>query len=78
MVLAPNYHLAFTVPNTQILEYPTWGYPLRDELFSEPLRIENGYLYPPAAPELGVRLTEEIRSKYAYRGTAGVMMQRAR
>ena len=78
VVLAPNYHLAFTVPNTSILEYPTWGYPLRDDLFVEPLRIEDGYLYPPAAPGLGVELTDEVRRKYRFQEGAGVTMQRAR
>jgi L-alanine-DL-glutamate epimerase-like enolase superfamily enzyme len=78
VVLAPNYHLAFTVPNTFILEYPTWGYPLRDELFSEKLRIEDGYLYPSAAPGLGVQLTDEVRSKYAFQASTGATMQRAR
>jgi L-alanine-DL-glutamate epimerase-like enolase superfamily enzyme len=78
VVLAGNYHLAFATPNCRILEYPTWGYPLRDELFAEPLRLDDGYLYPPQAPGLGVRLTDEIREKYAFRDTAGVEMLRAR
>lgn len=77
VVIAPNYHLAFTIPNTSILEYPTWGYPLRDELFTEPLEIRDGYLYPPRAPGLGVELTREIREKYAFRETTGVNMRRA-
>ncbi len=55
VVLAGNYHLAFTLPNCKVLEYPTWGYPLRDALFSEPLRIEQGDLPPPSAPGLGGR-----------------------
>jgi L-alanine-DL-glutamate epimerase-like enolase superfamily enzyme len=77
VVLAGNYHLAFATPNCRILEYPTWGYPLRDELFVEPLRIENGFLRPPTAPGLGVELTDEVRRKYAFREEAGTVMQRA-
>ncbi len=77
IVLAGNYHLAFATPNCRVLEYPTWGYPLRDELFEEPLRIEDGYLYPPTAPGLGVRISEEIRRKYAFREAPGVRMERA-
>lgn len=77
VVIAPNYHLAFTTPNTSIVEYPTWGYPLRDELFTEPLDIRDGYLYPSKAPGLGVELTKEVREKYAFRETAGVNMRRA-
>jgi|SoiMethySBSTD1v2_1073268.scaffolds.fasta_scaffold129213_3 L-alanine-DL-glutamate epimerase-like enolase superfamily enzyme len=78
VVIAPNYHLAFNTPNTSIVEYPTWGYPLRDELFSEPLDIRDGYLYPSQAPGLGVELTDEVRKKYAFRETAGVDMRRAK
>ncbi len=77
VVLAGNYHLAFATPNCTALEYPTWGYPLRDALFVEPLRIEGGELLPPKAPGLGVALTEEIRKTYAFRHAEGVRMQRA-
>lgn len=76
VVLAGNYHLAFATPNCKILEYPTWGYPLRDELFVEPLRIEDGELYPPKAPGLGVELSDEVRERYAFRPEGGVSMQR--
>jgi L-alanine-DL-glutamate epimerase-like enolase superfamily enzyme len=75
-VLASNYHLAFATPNCRILEYPTWGYPLIQDLFVEPLRIEDGYVYPPAAPGLGIRLPREIREKYPFRGGLGAVMGR--
>lgn len=75
-MLAPNYHLAFATPNCQILEYPTWGYPLIHDLFAEPLRIEDGYAYPPAGPGLGIHIPDEIRRKYPYRGGLGAVMQR--
>jgi len=74
VTLAPNYHLAFATPNCRILEYPTWGYPLIEELFMEPLRIEDGFVYPPTAPGLGVQLTDEIRAKYPFRKGLGARM----
>jgi L-alanine-DL-glutamate epimerase-like enolase superfamily enzyme len=79
IVLAANYHLAFCTPNCHFLEFPTWGYPLRDELFTRPLRFESGYAYPPDAPGLGVTLDEELRRKYAFasENAAGAVMQRA-
>jgi L-alanine-DL-glutamate epimerase-like enolase superfamily enzyme len=77
VVLAGNYHLAFATPNCSALEYPTWGYSLRDELFAEPLRFEGGDVLPPKAPGLGIELTDEIRKKYAFRQSEGVKMQRA-
>ncbi len=77
VVLAPNYHLAFATPGCSFLEYPTWGYPLRDELFIEPLRIVDGCLYPPSAPGLGIELRNEVRRKYAFRDETGVTMRPA-
>ena len=59
-----NYHFGFAVPNCGLLEYPTYGNPLRDALLVEPLRIVDGCLEPPTAPGLGVRLTDEIRETY--------------
>ena len=76
VVLAGNYHLAFTLPNCKVLEYPTWGYPLRDALFVEPLQIEQGDLLPPSAPGLGVELRDEVREEFAFRPEEGIRMQR--
>jgi len=76
-MLAPNYHLAFATPSCDILEYPTWGYPLIQALFTEPLRIEQGYVYPPTAPGLGIHLPEEVRRKYPFRGGLGAVMGRS-
>ncbi len=59
-----NYHFGFAAPNCRLLEYPTYGNPLRDELLVKPLRIVDGCLLPPEAPGRGVRLTAEIREKY--------------
>jgi L-alanine-DL-glutamate epimerase-like enolase superfamily enzyme len=74
-MLAPNVHLAFATPACEVVEYPTWGYPLIHDLFAEPLRIEDGYLNPPTGPGLGIRLTDEIRHKYPYRGGIGAVMK---
>ena len=78
VTLAPNYHLAFATPNCRIVEYPSWNYPLIEELFVEPLRIENGFVYPPKIPGLGVHLTDEIRAKYSFRKGLGAKMGKNR
>jgi L-alanine-DL-glutamate epimerase-like enolase superfamily enzyme len=71
--LAANYQLAFTVPNCVILEGPIMGNPLETELMTQPLVVENGYLRPPTAPGLGLRLTDEVKEKYRYvPGTASL------
>lgn len=76
--LAPNYHLAFATPGCRILEYPTWGFPLSDALFVEPLRIRDGQIEPPTSPGLGVELTDEARRRYAFRPQGGPTMRSAR
>src|SRR5262249_33195075 len=74
--LAGNYHFAFATPNCAHLESPPGGSPLREGLFVEPLRIVDGYAYPPTAAGLGVALTTEIRRKYAFNPESGAVMQR--
>ncbi len=64
--LSANYQLGFTVPNCFLLERPFMSNPLETELLMEPFVIEDGYVHPPTAPGLGVRLTDELRTKYAY------------
>ncbi len=71
-----NLHWAFVTPGVFVHEYPTWGFPLRDELLVEPLRITDGAIAPPRAPGLGVELRTEIRERYAWRGGAGATMRR--
>jgi L-alanine-DL-glutamate epimerase-like enolase superfamily enzyme len=64
--LMANYNLAFTQPNCIWLERPVMQNPLEEELLVKPLQIQNGYLLPPTAPGLGVKLTPEIKAKYPY------------
>ncbi|MBI3454339.1 MAG: mandelate racemase/muconate lactonizing enzyme family protein [Candidatus Rokubacteria bacterium] len=71
-----NLHWAFATPHVLIHEYPTWGFPLRDELLAEPLRIKDGVIAPPEAPGLGVELRREIRERYPWRGGTGATMRR--
>jgi L-alanine-DL-glutamate epimerase-like enolase superfamily enzyme len=71
-----NLHWAFTQPSVFIHEYPTWGFPLRDELLAEPLSIVDGHVLPPAAPGLGVELRPDVLERYAWRGGGGATMRR--
>lgn len=74
--LMANYHFGFVARNCAYLEYPTFGNPLRDELLTTPLRIEDGHLLPPEAPGLGVRLPDSVLERYPYRPDQGVTMRR--
>ena len=64
--LAANIQLAFATPNCAWIEYPVLGNPLESELFVEPLVIREGYVQPPTAPGLGIRLTADLREKYRF------------
>ena len=64
--LAANIHLALATPNCIWVEHPVLGNPLESELFVEPLVIRDGYVQPPTAPGLGIRLPQEVRDKYRF------------
>jgi L-alanine-DL-glutamate epimerase-like enolase superfamily enzyme len=57
-----KYNLAFTQPNCIWLERPAMSNPLEEEMLVEPLRVESGYVLPPTAPGLGVKLTPELKA----------------
>jgi len=65
--MAANYHVGFAVPNCLILERPALDNPLIPALLKEEFHVRDGHLRPPTAPGLGVELTEEALSRYAYR-----------
>ena len=72
-----NLHWAFTVPNVFIQEYPTWGFPLRDELLVKPLAINDGMIAPPTAPGLGVELHPETCERYPWTGSPAASLEGA-
>ena len=49
-------------PNFLIQEYNSNS--LHNEIFKEPIRIENGYITPPTGPGLGVELDEAVVKKH--------------
>ena len=49
-------------PNFLIQEYN--GNSLHNDIFKEPIRIENGYITPPTGPGLGVELDEAVVKKH--------------
>lgn len=72
-----NLHWAFATPNVRLQEYPTWGFPLRDALMTEPLQIRDGCILPPTAPGLGVTLSDEIVACYPWAGGTGAKVRTA-
>jgi len=65
--MAANYHVGFAIPNCLILERPALDNPLIPALLKEPFQVRDGHLLPPTAPGLGLELTEEVLSRFAYR-----------
>jgi galactonate dehydratase len=61
-----NLHAAFASPNTGILEIPPAAGPLHTELWNDSFAMKDGYVLPPTAPGLGVRLTDEIKAKFPF------------
>jgi L-alanine-DL-glutamate epimerase-like enolase superfamily enzyme len=61
-----NIHAAFATPNMAILEIPPLPGGLHTDVYGDGYRFEHGYILPPEAPGLGVRLTEAARAKYRF------------
>jgi len=61
-----NIHAAFATPNVAILELPPLAGPLHTEIYADGYRFEDGYILPPDAPGLGVRLTDDFKNKHPF------------
>ena len=57
--IAATGHLATALPNTITSEYWIGANPLGAAIVEQPLRIEQGYMYTPTTPGLGIRIREE-------------------
>lgn len=66
---AINMHIAASVPNCPILEFPyepaSWSPAVRDAMLMEPFMPEAGAIQLPQRPGLGVELNPEAMAKYA-------------
>ena len=63
--LVANMHFLASINNGGILELDRNVYPLRDELLEEPITVaEDGYVYLPQRPGLGICLREDTVAKY--------------
>jgi L-alanine-DL-glutamate epimerase-like enolase superfamily enzyme len=64
VALAANLHLITATPNALYAEYDTMINPLRNDLIGGALTPVKGYLRCPDGPGLGVRIDDEIMSRY--------------
>lgn len=65
-VLMQNLHCGFACPNTVILEIPPAYGPLHSEIIGDSFRMQNGYVLPPAAPGLGIVLSDKTKAKFPF------------
>ena len=65
VLLAATIHLMASTPNTQWLEIDTSGNAVYEELLTNPLKFNEGYVSVPDEPGLGVELKEETLNNYA-------------
>lgn len=61
-----NVHGAFAAPNTDIVEVPPAAGSLHRETWGDSFRVENGLLYPPSGPGLGVTLTDAVKKYFPF------------
>jgi L-alanine-DL-glutamate epimerase-like enolase superfamily enzyme len=64
--LLQNLHCAFACANTAIVEIAPDYAGLHADLMGDAFVMEDGYALPPAAPGLGIRLTDEIKNRYPF------------
>jgi galactonate dehydratase len=64
--LMQNIHCGFAAPNTRILEIPPDFAGLHAEVVGDSFIFRDGYVLPPDAPGLGIRLTAETRNRYPF------------
>jgi D-galactarolactone cycloisomerase len=75
IALAASVHLSAALQNCIVMELDYTFNPLREELLTEPLRLENGYLAPREKPGLGVELDPEALRRFAYSGVEEITVR---
>ncbi len=66
VTFSANLHTVLAEEHVQLFEYCTLPNPLRDALLVQPIRFEAGRVEAPSAPGLGVALTPEVESRFAF------------
>ena len=76
IALAASLHLSAALQECTVMELDCTYNPLRAELLREPLQVENGFLFPPDQPGLGVEVDPEALEKFAFSGTEEIALRR--
>jgi D-galactarolactone cycloisomerase len=68
VALAASVHLSAALKECGLMELDYTYNPLREELLRQPFHVQNGFLYPPEVPGLGVDLNEDALRKFSFSG----------
>jgi D-galactarolactone cycloisomerase len=69
IALAASIHLSAAIQECIVMELDYTYNPLRAELLREPLEFQNGYLYPPDGPGLGIEVKPDALQRFVFSGT---------
>jgi L-alanine-DL-glutamate epimerase-like enolase superfamily enzyme len=61
-----NIHAGFACENTAILEIPPAYGPLHSEIIDDSFFMRDGVVFPPDKPGLGIKLTDETKSRFPF------------
>jgi D-galactarolactone cycloisomerase len=75
VALAASVHLSVALKECIVMELDYTYNPLRAELLREPLEVENGFLFPPDKPGLGVELDSKAVEKFAFAGVEEIALR---
>lgn len=75
IALAASIHLSAAIKECIVMELDYTYNPLRAELLSDPLKFENGHLYPPDMPGLGVELDVPALQRFAFSGSENLTVR---
>ena len=64
ILVAASAHFVASMPHGYLLEYTVSESPLARKLVKNPLRFEDGYVYLPEGPGLGIELDEDVVNHY--------------
>lgn len=56
-------------------QFETVKQPITDDIVKNVLRVENGYMYPPDGPGIGVELNEELVAEFMTKGKSPIIVE---
>jgi L-alanine-DL-glutamate epimerase-like enolase superfamily enzyme len=71
VTFSANLSTVLAEPKVVLFEYCTLPNPMRDALFIEPPKLEDGYIVTPKVPGIGVLLTPELEKEFVFKPGGG-------